>query len=135
MRQFNENISFAYSYDLIQPAQNSYGQKVNGSWDGLIGQLVRKVVLCKSGFYFKKKNNSIELNCLKEVDMAIGPFGVSLQRYEAMNFAGLIGGTGITLLIKFPQSESSNWTVLQPFSYPVIFFKNCIGVKFSPLEG
>jgi hypothetical protein len=51
--------------------------------------------------------------------MAIGPFGVSLQRYEAMNFAGLIGGTGITLLIKYPESESSNWTVLQPFSYPV----------------
>jgi hypothetical protein len=38
----HNNIHFRFSYTLEPEASNLYGNKINGTWNGMIGQMVRK---------------------------------------------------------------------------------------------
>ena len=58
----------------------------------------------------------------QEVDIALGPFGISIQRYEIINFVSTIGGDGGVLLVKYPKDETTSpWATLKPFKFQVTF--------------
>ena len=53
--------------------------------------------------------------------MAVSPFAISLLRYEAIDFCGFIGGSGTSILVRYPPPPTiSDWGMIQPFSYQVI---------------
>lgn len=57
---------------------------------------------------------------LKEVDLALGPFAIELQRYEAIDFAGYLTGSGSSILIRYPsQIYISAYATIEPFSFIV----------------
>ena len=51
--------------------------------------------------------------------MLVCPFAFDLGRSEVMEFAGLIGGSGAALLVKYPETKISNFAVVEPFSWEV----------------
>ena len=53
--------------------------------------------------------------------MAVSPFAISLLRYEAIDFCGFIGGSGTSILVRYPPPPTIfDWGMIQPFSYQVI---------------
>jgi hypothetical protein len=54
------------------------------------------------------------------VDLAISPFAISIQRYEAIEFCGFVGGSGTSMLVRYPSPTISNWGMIEMFSYQVI---------------
>jgi hypothetical protein len=53
------------------------------------------------------------------VDLAVSPFAISIQRYEAIDFCGYAGGSGTSILVRYPSPTISNWGMIKPFSYQV----------------
>jgi hypothetical protein len=56
---------------------------------------------------------------MQEVDISLGPFALYLERYQAIDYAGYVGGSGSTLMVKYPTAGISNWAVLDPFKLNV----------------
>ena len=54
--------------------------------------------------------------------MAVAPFAISLQRYEAIDFCGLLGGDGTSFLVRYPSTTMSDFGLIQSFSYQVTFY-------------
>jgi hypothetical protein len=59
-------------------------------------------------------------NEFQEVDLACAPLGISIQRYEAMEFCGYLDGTTTSILIQYPTFDiMSYFGTLKTFSYQV----------------
>ena len=57
----------------------------------------------------------------KEVDAALGPFVVTLQRYEQIGIGGLFGSVHSAMLIRYPsETVTSIYATLEPYNYTVI---------------
>ncbi|KAK4310304.1 hypothetical protein Pmani_018123 [Petrolisthes manimaculis] len=86
-----------FSYDLVRPPDGAWGAKMqNGSWSGMIGMLRRK-----------------------EIDVGLGPFGVTSVRAEVVDYtvplvvdyARILGGRG--------SQEVDPWGFLLPLKITV----------------
>ena len=63
--------------------------------------------------------------------MACTPLGISIQRYEAMDFCGYLEGTTTSILIQYPSFDiMSYFGILKTFSYEV-FVVESIFYTFS----
>ncbi|KAI9556283.1 hypothetical protein GHT06_018857 [Daphnia sinensis] len=89
-----QRLKFTYKISIIR--ENTNGVKRNGSWNGLIGTLLRE-----------------------EADLALAPFAVSLERYEAIEFCGSITGDSTGILVKYPEPIVSSTSAIEVFSIGV----------------
>ena len=55
----------------------------------------------------------------QEADLAISPFAPSLERYEAIEFSGIVGGDGSGILVKYPEPSVSFTGAFDVFSIEV----------------
>jgi hypothetical protein len=51
--------------------------------------------------------------------MAAAPFAISLKRSEAIDFCGLVGGSGTSILVRYPTTTLSSFGMIMTFSYQV----------------
>ncbi|KAK4004970.1 hypothetical protein OUZ56_006696 [Daphnia magna] len=85
-----------FKYNIFPAAENTNGVKVNGTWNGIIGALQRQ-----------------------EADIGLVPVAISLQRYEALDFRGRIGGDWTSILVRYPPPYVSFTSTLDLFSKEV----------------
>lgn len=58
----------------------------------------------------------------QEADFGLVPVAVSLERYEAIEFCGRVGGDYTGILIKYPEGRISFTSAFDVFSTGVILF-------------
>ncbi|KAK4023796.1 hypothetical protein OUZ56_009195 [Daphnia magna] len=85
-----------FTYEVYLAAENTNGIKRNGTWSGLIGALLRD-----------------------EADLGLAPFAINLERYEAIEFSGLLGGDYTGILVRYPEAIVSSTSPYDVFSYEV----------------
>ena len=62
----------------------------------------------------------VGLNCQQEVDVAMGPFVIRLERQD-IGIGGIMGTEDSSILIKYPQSiYKSIYATVEPFNYEVL---------------
>jgi hypothetical protein len=57
--------------------------------------------------------------CLKEADLGLVPMAISLDRYEAIEFCGYLGGDSTGILVKYPPGSVSFTSTIDVFSTEV----------------
>ncbi|KAK4310049.1 hypothetical protein Pmani_018354 [Petrolisthes manimaculis] len=86
-----------YCHEYLEPPDGLWGAKYpNGSWFGMMGMIHRR-----------------------EVDVAIGPFGVTLDRIAVADFSVPITATDHAILYRRPQIEPDLAGFVRPFTLPV----------------
>ncbi|KAI3379731.1 hypothetical protein SNEBB_004384 [Seison nebaliae] len=86
-----------FNYKIRERADGAYGRKVNGSWDGMIGELARK-----------------------EVDLAVGAVTITYGREQDIDFSKPFMNLGISILFKVPKSEKPGlFSFLAPLSIEI----------------
>ncbi|XP_066986771.1 probable glutamate receptor [Macrobrachium rosenbergii] len=86
--------SMNFTYTLIEPADGSWGSQLpNGSWKGMMGQVTRK-----------------------EVDVALGPFGQTEARSQAVDFTQPVQFSMKRLILAKNRPEIDPWGFLFPLS-------------------
>ncbi|XP_046461748.1 glutamate receptor ionotropic, delta-2-like [Daphnia pulex] len=85
--------SLKFTYKIFPAAVNTNGVKINGTWNGIIGTLLRE-----------------------EADLGLVPVAISLERYQAIDFCGLVGGDFTGLLVKYPTSAVSYTATIDVFT-------------------
>ncbi|KAK3868191.1 hypothetical protein Pcinc_026411 [Petrolisthes cinctipes] len=86
-----------YCHEYLEPPDGLWGaQYPNGSWFGMMGMIHRR-----------------------EVDVAIGPFGVTLDRIAVADFSVPITATDHAILYRRPQIEPDLAGFVRPFTLPV----------------
>ena len=53
--------------------------------------------------------------------MAAAPFAISSQRSEAIEFCGFVGGSGSSILVRYPNKTLSYFGMIKTFSYNVLY--------------
>ncbi|XP_050692921.1 glutamate receptor-like [Eriocheir sinensis] len=85
---------FNVDYMFVQPPDKAWGQKYpNGSWDGMIGQLQRR-----------------------EVEFAVGPFGVTHLREEVCDFTESMYSENNAIFMVRPTLQTDMAGFVKPFS-------------------
>ncbi|KAK8381548.1 hypothetical protein O3P69_018561 [Scylla paramamosain] len=85
---------FCLNHEYLEPPDGLWGAKFpNGSWFGMMGMLHRR-----------------------EVDVAIGPFGVTLERTKVADFSVPITATDHAVLYRRPQIEPDLLGFTKPFT-------------------
>ena len=57
---------------------------------------------------------------MKEVDISLGPFAIELKRHEVIEFAGFLGGSDTSILVRYPStSYISPYATVESFNYLV----------------
>ncbi|XP_046461477.1 glutamate receptor ionotropic, delta-2-like [Daphnia pulex] len=83
-----------FTFDIFASRENTNGVKQkNGTWNGIIGHILRG-----------------------EADLGLVPFAITLERYEAIEFSGRIGGDGSGILVKYPDPSVSFTGAFDVFS-------------------
>ncbi|XP_022320708.2 glutamate receptor 2-like [Crassostrea virginica] len=108
---------------IIRPNKDSvYGAKTNGTWTGMIGELVQG-----------------------KADLAVAPLTITKQREEDIAFSKPFMNSGISIMIKKPEIQKPGvFSFLKPFSIPLwmciiagyfcVSFGMFIVSRFSPAE-
>ncbi|KZS18090.1 Uncharacterized protein APZ42_016142 [Daphnia magna] len=102
-----------FKYNIFPAAENTNGVK-----NGIIGALQRQVcnVQIESYIYL----SWFHLFVLhQEADIGLAPVAISLQRYEALDFRGRIGGDWTSILVRYPLPYVSFTSTLDLFSKEV----------------
>jgi hypothetical protein len=69
---------------------------------------------------------------LKEVDFVVGPFAISYERYQAIDFVSYKSGDDVSMLVKTPHANTSPLAVLKPFTITVTWsFLKIVEIKFE----
>ncbi|XP_046342594.1 glutamate receptor 4-like isoform X1 [Haliotis rufescens] len=90
--------SLNFSYNLTMPKDKAWGALVNGSFNGLIGQLERE-----------------------EVDMVVAPLSIEPDREKVVDFIFPYYYEYTTVLIKKPDPNRTKWrTLIDPFKWQVL---------------
>ncbi|XP_046459663.1 glutamate receptor ionotropic, delta-1-like [Daphnia pulex] len=77
--------SLNFTFDIFPSKENTNGVKLsNGTWNGIIGYLLRD-----------------------EADLGLVPFAITLERYEAIEFSGRVGGDNTAILVRYPEPSIS----------------------------
>ncbi|XP_050693218.1 probable glutamate receptor isoform X2 [Eriocheir sinensis] len=83
-----------FSYELVRPVDRIWGGPIaNGSWSGMLGQLQRR-----------------------EVEFAVGPFGVSALRETVCDFSEPLYSENNAILMVRPTLQSDMEGFMKPFS-------------------
>ncbi|XP_063860654.1 probable glutamate receptor [Scylla paramamosain] len=86
-----------FTYNIVIPEDGGWGsRRPNGSWTGMVGQLVRK-----------------------EADLALGPFGVTVSRAEVIDYTLSFLMGDYTLLSRKGPPEIDPWGFLFPLTETV----------------
>ncbi|KAL5004040.1 hypothetical protein ScPMuIL_017496 [Solemya velum] len=87
-----------FTYELVEPADGEWGRINNGTWTGVIGQLV-----------------------YREVDMSFSPISVQPRREMSMDFVNIpFFYDYTTVVLKKPDPNERKWrTFVDPFQWPV----------------
>ncbi|XP_063860093.1 probable glutamate receptor isoform X2 [Scylla paramamosain] len=92
MQVLTQTLNFTYS--VITPEDQSWGSELpNGSWTGMIGQVVEK-----------------------EADIALGPFGIKLSRSRVVDFTESLYFDDRAILAKKGEPEIDPWGFLYPLT-------------------
>ncbi|KAI9556282.1 hypothetical protein GHT06_018856 [Daphnia sinensis] len=82
-----------FTFVIFPAAENTNGIKQNGTWNGVIGALTRD-----------------------EADLGLVPVAISLDRHEAIEFSGRVGGDYTGILVKYPHGSVSFTSAFDVFS-------------------
>nr|CAH0098786.1 unnamed protein product [Daphnia galeata] len=85
--------SLKFTFDIFPSKENTNGVKKNGTWNGIIGTLLRD-----------------------EADLGLVPVAITLERYEAIEFCGRIGGDSTGILVRYPDPSVSFTSAVEVFS-------------------
>ncbi|XP_069943792.1 glutamate receptor-like [Cherax quadricarinatus] len=92
---FAERMNF--EYELVRPLDSLWGIKLeNGSWNGMMGQVYRN-----------------------EVEFALGPFAVTPQRANAIDFSVAVHSDNQAIIMTRPTLQNDIAGFLKPFSKEV----------------
>lgn len=90
-------LNFKYKIKIVNDSKYGAVKEVNGSWSGMIGELVRN-----------------------EVDMAIAPLTINYARQKVIDFTQPFMTTGISMMMKKPETEDRDYLAfLKPLSKEV----------------
>ncbi|ESP00055.1 hypothetical protein LOTGIDRAFT_112937, partial [Lottia gigantea] len=101
-----EKVAAKVGFDYVILPSNDYGKKLpNGSWTGMIGDLVRK-----------------------QKDIAVASLTITEERERAVDFSKPFMSTGISIMIKKPDKQKPGvFSFMQPLDMTVW---SCIGIGF-----
>ncbi|XP_068216610.1 probable glutamate receptor [Palaemon carinicauda] len=89
--------SINFTYSLVRPPDRSWGiQRPDGSWTGMVGMIRRK-----------------------EVDMAIGPFGITYLRAQVLDYTRSMFVDYVRVLAKRGKTEVDPWGFAMPLTQEV----------------
>ncbi|XP_045131518.1 glutamate receptor ionotropic, delta-1-like [Portunus trituberculatus] len=92
MQVLSQTLNFTYS--VITPEDQSWGsERPNGSWTGMVGQVVEK-----------------------KADIALGPFGIKLSRSRVVDFTESLYFDDRAILAKKGEPEIDPWGFLYPLT-------------------
>uniref|UniRef100_A0A8D2L9Z6 Glutamate receptor n=1 Tax=Varanus komodoensis TaxID=61221 RepID=A0A8D2L9Z6_VARKO len=99
--------TLGFTYDLYLVTNGKHGKKVNGMWNGMIGEV----------FY-------------KRADMAIGSLTINAERAEVIDFSVPFVETGISVMVSRSNGTVSPSAFLEPYSPAVwvMMFVMCLTV-------
>lgn len=117
--------------NITHPPDFRFGGLTNGKWDGIVGQLLRKVSIAFSLFYVSEVKKKVFFGCGKEADLGGSLNAITYARFEAVDFTVpvLFDVTGI--LIPFPEETTKIVAVLKPFSFEVSSTVILLGLLIS----
>ncbi|ESO99692.1 hypothetical protein LOTGIDRAFT_173635 [Lottia gigantea] len=101
-----------FTYEFVEPEDNQWGNFVNGSWDGLVGQLLRR-----------------------EVDMAVAELTLTTERESVVDFVlPQFFTQGLGLVFQKDDTSNKGWmNILQPLQSTVYYTILAATVGFSLL--
>ncbi|XP_068216611.1 uncharacterized protein [Palaemon carinicauda] len=103
LKLLSKDINFNYS--LIRPPDRSWGYlPPNGSWIGMVGMVYRH-----------------------EVDFALGPFGITYDRAQAVDYTWPLVGDAVRISAKRGETEVNPWAFLMPLS-PMVWAGLLLGL-------
>ncbi|KAG1933933.1 glutamate receptor ionotropic, NMDA 2B isoform X1 [Pimephales promelas] len=88
--------SVKFSYDLYLVTNGKHGKKINGTWNGMVGEVV-----------------------LKNAHMAVGSLTINEERSEVIDFSVPFIETGISVMVSRSNGTVSPSAFLEPFSADV----------------
>ncbi|XP_016089175.1 glutamate receptor ionotropic, NMDA 2B-like isoform X2 [Sinocyclocheilus grahami] len=88
--------SVKFTYDLYLVTNGKHGKKINGTWNGLVGEVV-----------------------LKNAHMAVGSLTINEERSEVIDFSVPFIETGISVMVSRSNGTVSPSAFLEPFSADV----------------
>ncbi|CAJ0927228.1 unnamed protein product, partial [Mesorhabditis belari] len=97
LAELSKDLGFTYSVHLVK--DGAYGNDVhgNGSWDGMIGEILRG-----------------------EAEMAVAPLTVNFKRAEVVDFTKPFLSLGISILFKVPDDQQPDlFSFLNPLSWQI----------------
>ncbi|KAG7174899.1 Glutamate receptor U1-like 9 [Homarus americanus] len=94
LRELAASLNFTYS--IVQGDGYWGAPDSNGTWNGMIGMVLRK-----------------------EVDFGLGPFGLSHQRSQVVDFTMPILRELLHVLVTRPRPQADPWGFLSPFTWKV----------------
>ncbi|XP_064099395.1 uncharacterized protein LOC135210426 [Macrobrachium nipponense] len=88
-----------FTYNLVRPPDGSWGmRRPDGSWTGMVGMVYRK-----------------------EVDMALGPFGITYLRSQFIDYTKSMFVDYVRVLAKRGETEVDPWGFVMPLA-PTVWF-------------
>ncbi|XP_033743043.1 glutamate receptor 2-like [Pecten maximus] len=98
-----------FNFTMTEVADNAYGIKVNGTWNGMIGELVRG-----------------------DADLAIAPLTITFDREKDVDFTKPFMNIGISIMIKKPDIEKPGvFSFMQPLELGIWI---CILVAYAAVS-
>nr|XP_053651462.1 probable glutamate receptor [Cherax quadricarinatus] len=86
--------SLNFTYHIVKPADGSWGAKFkNGTWSGMVGQVLQQ-----------------------EVDIALGPFGITESRSKVVDFTRSFYFDDRSILARKGAPEVDPWGFMHPFT-------------------
>jgi len=147
----NIHTVFAFTDELRLVKDGNYGSEnpaVQGGWDGMVGELVRKVRHSRAAL---KQNRLFTITltlslsfsyslCLQEADIAIAPMTITAERERVIDFSKPFMSLGISIMIKKPVKQTPGvFSFMNPLSQE-IWVRMCVTVAvtspcipFSPI--
>ncbi|XP_042891706.1 glutamate receptor-like [Penaeus japonicus] len=109
-----------FSYTLVMPEDREWGRGLpNGSFTGMIGMCQRKV-RSKTGFFeVWGARWRVVPTPHQEVDMALGPFGVTWERAQVVDFSSTLYVDGFGIFLPRPRQERDLAGFTNPLAWQV----------------
>ncbi|KAK4023715.1 hypothetical protein OUZ56_009115 [Daphnia magna] len=96
---------YDFTFEYVEPPDGAFGAFINGSWNGLIGMVVRGV--------------SMKNILLQEIAIVATALSVTYPRSLVVDYTYAFSDDPISLLIPFPQLDSTISGIIKPFQYEV----------------
>ncbi|XP_076359034.1 glutamate receptor ionotropic, delta-2-like [Tachypleus tridentatus] len=113
-------------YTLFVPSDQNWGVDFpNGSWNGMIGMLQRNDRKKEWFAFFFQDNMQDLINdyfCIMEVDVALGPFAVTKDRSEVVDFSYPVMCTSNVIITARREETTSIFMFMSSFDWQVWVF-------------